>query len=109
MEPFDYLRTVIARWRLVLATTLVAASIAWFTTPADAGAEKATSYTATAILVRAPGSDQSVSRVAVFVTGGEVPARAAEKLGSSESPEELAHRVEVTPDDTVGTLTIAVK
>jgi Mrp family chromosome partitioning ATPase/capsular polysaccharide biosynthesis protein len=109
MEPFDYLRTVIARWRLVLATTLVAASIAWFTTPADAGAEKATSYTATAILVRAPGSDQSVARVAVFVTGGEVPARAAEKLGSSESPEELAHRVEVTPDDTVGTLTIAVK
>ena len=108
MEPFDHLRTLISRWRLVLATVLVAASVAWFTSPASAGTEDTGSYTATSVLVRAPGSEQSVSRIAVFVRSGEVPKAAADALGYDGPSAVLADRVDVTPDDTVGTLEISV-
>ncbi len=60
------------------------------------------------MLVRAPGSEQSVSRIAVFVRSGEVPKAAAEALGYDGPTAVLADRVDVTPDDTVGTLEISV-
>jgi Mrp family chromosome partitioning ATPase/capsular polysaccharide biosynthesis protein len=109
MEPFDYLKILFARWRVVVATVLLALGVGWFTTPtgASVGAE-ADSYTATATLVRASGSEQSTTRIAVFVTSGSVPVAAAAQLDYAGEPAVLAQSVKVSADDTVGTLEIAV-
>jgi Mrp family chromosome partitioning ATPase/capsular polysaccharide biosynthesis protein len=108
VEPSDIVKALTSRWKLIAATVAVAVAIVWFTTPSSAGSGSADSYTATATLVREPGAGQPPSYMATFVTQGEVPRKAARKLGYTDSPALLAQSVEVTADDTIGTLTIEV-
>ena len=64
MEPLDFLRIFRQRWKIIVASVLISAAIAWFTTPetaAQAG-PTAPSYTATATLIQAPGSSLPPAR-----------------------------------------------
>lgn len=109
MDPLDYLRALRQRWRLVVACLVVALLAGWVTTPSDPTvvAQRGTSYSATATLLRDPASKVSLGYVALFVTKGEVPAIVAKKLKWPGDPAVLAATIEVDADEEVGTITIA--
>lgn len=65
----------------MVACAVIAAAVTWVITPAAAGPVKpAAAYTATATPPRGGGSDEesiSLDRDALYVTTGQIPARAA--------------------------------
>lgn len=102
-----YLKIFRQRWLLILACTLVAAGVVFAITPAQASdAPPASSYTATATLL-APEYSASLSRIALYVTAGEVPVKAAEQLGYTGDPVLLAAELTVTADPSAQAITIA--
>ncbi len=86
----DVLKVLGRRWPVIAACILVAASVTFALTPATpAKAEAATSYTATATLVvgsTTPDTQVNMGRIRLYLTTGEVPRLAAEKLGYAGDP-----------------------
>lgn len=114
MDPLDYLKVLHRRWRIIAGTLLIALAAAWFTTPAPVDRPSVpigTSYTATHTLLRAPDDPHPVNLelTRLFATTGEIPRRAAEKLGlPPDQGPILAGRVRVAVDPEVGSLAVTV-
>lgn len=103
----DYLKVFRQRWLVILACMLVAGGVVFAITPANASNEPpVSSYTATATLLASGGSG-SLGRIALYVTTGEVPISAAERLGYTGDPAVLATQVVVAVDAAAGAVTIA--
>jgi Mrp family chromosome partitioning ATPase/capsular polysaccharide biosynthesis protein len=113
MDILDYLRALRRRWRVILLVMLVAGAAAFLTTPSQAARRAVpvgTVYQATATLLKAPEAQSQVdlATIRLYVKTGDIPKRAAEKLGYAGPPAGLAARVVVGGDDAVGTVTISV-
>jgi capsular exopolysaccharide synthesis family protein len=111
MEPVEYLRILRRRWGVVVVAVLLGATAAWATAPTGEAAEPQRTYEATHTLYRDPAAPQqhniTMDTVALLATTGEIPRRVAERMGTSAEPAVLASRVEVVPNQQLGTLTIA--
>lgn len=108
MEPFEYLRLLRRRWRVVVACLIVAIAAAWVTTP-DEPSPGSISYEASATIVRDAQSGaptQALGTVGLFVRSGEVPRRVAERVGFEGNPVLLARAVETEADEAIGTLIV---
>lgn len=107
----DYLMIARRRWLVIVTCALVAATVTWFITPAQADkSDGAVSYTATATLLvgnRLTGEGVSLDRLALFVKTGQIPSSAAEVLGYAGDPAVLASQVTVTPEPAAAALTIS--
>lgn len=109
----DYIKVFRHRWVVIVICTLVAAAVTWFITPASADTtKKVGSYTATATLLVGstdPESNSSVNlgRIALYLTTGEIPRRAAAKVGFGDDPALLASGLTVTPDVAAQALTVS--
>jgi Mrp family chromosome partitioning ATPase/capsular polysaccharide biosynthesis protein len=111
VEPVEYLRILRRRWGLVVGAVLVAATVAWVTTPAPTELPASTRFQASHTLFR-EGTGDEANRIglplaAVLATRGEVPRRVVERLGLDVEPAVLASQVTVTPGSDVPTLTIS--
>src|SRR4051812_26946423 len=110
MEPIDYVRALIRRWPIIAVGAFTGAMFAFLGT--DPRPPPATStYSAThTLLVTEPTqfSQQQLvgtitfAQVPVFATTGEVPRRAADRLGYDGAPASLATQVRVDADATTG-------
>lgn len=112
-------------WIVILLSTFAAGAVVWFTTPANLDTSKQiNSYTATTTLIvtqkaiptptgtptAAPAQAAprvNLSRLALFITAGEIPVRAATALGYTQDPALLAASISVTVDESAGAITIA--
>ncbi|WP_203568226.1 polysaccharide biosynthesis tyrosine autokinase [Aestuariimicrobium ganziense] len=104
----DYLRIFRRRWLIILACTLVAAGVVFAIT--DESERPALGYAATATLVvDGENAQGNLSRIALYVTTGDIPVRAAAALGHQGDPAVLASELEVTPDPAAGALTITAR
>ena len=104
------------RWWIILASTLVAAVVMFVLTPSKpADAPPVSSYTATATLLAEtrptegdePVQSMSLGRLALFVTTGQIPQMAAERLGYEGDAAVLAKEVTVQADQQGGAVTIS--
>ena len=109
----DYVKVFRHRWAVIAASTIIAALVMFLVTPAYTDTtQKVGSYTATAtLLVGGPGdaagtAQASLGRIALFVTSGEIPKRAAESLGYEGDPSLLASGLTVEQDPSAQALTI---
>lgn len=108
----DYVKVFRHRWAVVAASTIIAALVMFLVTPAYTDTtQKVGSYTATAtLLVGGPGdvgaAQASLGRIALFVTSGEIPERAAEALEYEGDPSLLASGLTVEQDPSAQALTI---
>lgn len=109
----DYAKVFRHRWAVIAASTIIAALVMFLVTPAYTDTtQKVGSYTATAtLLVGGPGdaagtAQASLGRIALFVTSGEIPKRAAESLGYEGDPSLLASGLTVEQDPSAQALTI---
>lgn len=113
MDVLDYLKLLRRRWRLIAAAVLLSIVAAWVTTPAATPQRVVplgTSYKATHTLLQSPEAKAPVNLelTRLFATTGEIPRRAAVRLG--RSPEEgplLASQVQISVDATVGSLAVS--
>lgn len=112
MDILDYLRALRRRWRVIVIVTLIASFAAFATAPSatESNADPVgTTYTATTTLLRAPEAQQvDLGLIRLYVKTGEIPKRAAQKLGYRGVPAELAARLVIGGEDEVGTVTISV-
>lgn len=111
MEPIDYLRIIKRWWKLIMACVVIAAAVAWLTTPAQPGPAVST-FEASHILIREAdesGIRESAGTVALYVTAGEVPQRVADRLDFQGDPALLASEVTTEANETLGTITITVQ
>jgi capsular polysaccharide biosynthesis protein len=109
MDLHEYLQLIRRRWRLLAACVVVAGVAAFVTTPAEP-ADDQVRYRATHQLLRdsSASTPPALATVSLFVRTGEVPARAAERIGFTRNPALLAGTVTLEPDEQVGTLDITV-
>ncbi|MDQ3293551.1 MAG: hypothetical protein M3527_03755, partial [Actinomycetota bacterium] len=107
MEPIEYLRLLRRRWRLLVASVLIAATAAWVTAPGDNGAE-IVRYRADTTVVRdaQAAAPQALATVQLFMKTGEVPRRVADRVDFQGNPLVLARGLEFELDEAVGTMTI---
>lgn len=103
MTLHDFIKVVRERWIVIVAATLVAAAVMWLVTPANTDTtRKVGSYTATATLlvsVRQGGAGAvSLDRVKLFITTGDIPIKAAERLDYRGEPAVLASGITVTTE-----------
>lgn len=107
----DYLKVFRQRWLVIAICTIIAAAVMYAVTPATPSARPAAnSYTATATLLVGTGEGSSsaqMGRIPLYLTTGEIPRRAAAKLGYTGDPAVLASSVTVTPDFSAAALTVS--
>lgn len=112
MTLLDYIKVFRHRWPVIMICALVAGAVTWFITPASSDTtKKVGSYNATATLVvgttvAQPGGP-NLGRIALYVTTGEVPKRAAAVVSFKGDPALLAAGLTVTPDPASGALTVS--
>lgn len=106
MEPIEYVDVFRRRWKVIAAMVVVGVALGWFTAP---GRPPRTNYSATSVVVvnrsAGQGSAQAVDPLTAkivegFVLVGEVPKRAAAKVGFDGDPAVLAGQLQTEPDDT---------
>ena len=107
MDLHEYLRLLRRRWKLLAACVLVAATVAFLTTP-EAPRNDTVTYSASHQLLRDSSAlaPQALATVALFIKTGEVPARVAERIDYAGNPAVLAAGIIVETDETVGSLEI---
>lgn len=115
MEPRDYARALLGRWKIVAVAGLIGLAAGLLTAPPGRAttASAPRNFSAAHILIadssQTPVGKQATSSALEFAillaSVGEVPARAAQALGMS-GPEALAPSVSVSGDPAVGTLRI---
>lgn len=125
MEPGNYIRIFLGRWKIILMAGLIGLAAGFASIPAKAAPAPAViaptfSASATTILIvasAAPGAAASANRSAdiqglpltsLLATVGEVPRRAAEALGLPDA-NALASVLSVQADTSVGTLAITAR
>ena len=113
MEFRDYLRIIRRRWQIIGAVVVLITAAAFLTAPPPrqhGAPASGTTYTATATLIQAPDagtfSAQSLATIALLVTHGEVPKRAAAALHYPNNPAFLAETVSTSYDATVGSVSV---
>lgn len=107
MKTREYWKVIRRKWPVILVTGLAAALVLWLVTPAvPPPVERVTGYNATATLL-VNGDAASLDRIALFITTGEVPQRAAEQLGFTEDPALLANRLTVAVNPSSQSLTLS--
>ncbi|MGH9247609.1 MAG: hypothetical protein ACRD29_25530 [Acidimicrobiales bacterium] len=120
MDPLSYLKALRHRWVLVAALLAVGAAAAWVTAPAPRDASGGEGdFAASAIVVyegeggeTAPtvrgrtSGGPNLDSIALLVTAGVVPERAAELVDGAATAVELASQVRTTTNPTLGTITI---
>lgn len=110
MSLTDFLSIIRQRWLVIVLCMVVAAGVVFAITPAQRDlVPRIGSYTATAtMLVGSEGETgyASMGRVALFITTGEVPARAAAALNYQDSPAALAKSVTVETASDSASVTI---
>ena len=111
----DYVKIFRQRWWVIVVCGLVGAVVMFVITPAKASDQAPTrSYTATATLLVGSvegggGASMPLGRIALYVTTGEVPVRAAQQLGFEDDPAVLAQQISVSQDPAAAALTISAK
>ncbi|WP_053084072.1 polysaccharide biosynthesis tyrosine autokinase [Nostocoides australiense] len=94
---------------LIAGATVVAGLLSWFLVPA--GTQNAPrSYTATAQMTVDGGEERvtvGLPRIAFFITTGDIPQAAADKLKYADGPFALARRIVVAPDPAASTISIS--
>lgn len=106
MSLHDFAKVVRQRWIVILLATLVAAAVMFAVTPARRDTtQRIGSYTATATVLYQGGV--SPGRIALFITTGEIPRRAAAVLNYSGDPALLASGLTVEPDAGSGAVKIS--
>ncbi|KRE43458.1 CpsD/CapB family tyrosine-protein kinase [Knoellia sp. Soil729] len=108
----DYIKVFRHRWPVILICALVAGAATWFITPASSDTtKKVGSYTATATLLVGSNDPETGStnlgRIALYMTSGEVPKRAAARVDFTGDPALLASGLTVTPDTVAQALTVS--
>lgn len=122
MSLHDFVKILRQRWWVILLCTLVAAAAMFIATPARTDTtQRIGSYTATATLLvgqrpapaptgrqtAAPVQEQaSMGRIALFITSGDVPKRAAAALNYTDDPARLAKGLDVVTDPSSESITI---
>jgi capsular exopolysaccharide synthesis family protein len=118
MEPIRYLKGVRRRWYVILATALVGAAVAWFTTAtvAPLGPARTTTYRAEAWVINTGGGTTVSSAVQglmdpntlqALVTTQSVGNRVAKSIGYQGDPANLLGNVTANSDAQTGILTIS--
>lgn len=103
----DYLKIFWQRLWVILAVTVLAAGVVFLVTPARASDEPpVSSYTATATLL-ATSEKEPLGRIALFVTTGDIPVKAAKKLDFADDPALLVQQVTVESDPVSNSITIS--
>jgi Mrp family chromosome partitioning ATPase/capsular polysaccharide biosynthesis protein len=112
VDPSIYIRALRRRWLLLLVACLVGAVLAVMTSVATRSGPVAVDryYEATHKLIIDPELTHAreapnLLQTALFVTGGDVPARVAEALGLDR--EAVSERVRTVTDESVGVIEIA--
>lgn len=123
MSLHEFMKIVRQRWIVIVLCVLVAAGVMFAVTPANYDTTpKIGSYTATATLLvgskpapaptgKSPApvvneAPASLGRISLFITTGEVPRRAADKLGYAGDPALLASGLKVEADGSSMSITI---
>ena len=112
MNAREYWKVIRRKWPVMVACAAAAAIVMFFVTPAEPPpVERVTSYDATATLVvnsvaSEDAAPVSLDRIALYITTGEVPQRAAEQVGYTEDPALLASRVTVMTNPSAQSLTL---
>jgi len=112
VEPVDYLRILKRRWVAVALAMGVALWAAIIFDILVAPSKRATTYEAAqTLLMTQAGSNgtPSLAQAALLTTVGEVPRRAAAKLGATESSAQLAASVTATAQPDVSAIRISAK
>lgn len=117
MSLKDFFTIIRQRWLIILLCVIVAAAVMFAVTPAKRDTTpRIGSYTATATLIvgsgptldpNQPEGPASLGRIALFITTGEVPIKAAERLGYTGDPAVLASglKIETAPESQSITVT----
>lgn len=118
MEPVEFLRLIRRRWAVVAAFVVVGLIAGWVTSPGGSSESQVESFTATATLAAssataankaaATSEVPSLDAMAFMATTGEVPRRAAAKLGFDGPPALLASRVRADANDKLNTIAVRV-
>lgn len=108
----DYIKVFRHRWPAILICALVAGAATWFITPASSDTtKKIGSYSATATILvgssDAEAGGPNLGRLALYLTTGEVPKRAAAVVKFEGDPALLASGLTVTPDGVAQALTVS--
>src|SRR4051794_36959233 len=111
MEPLEYLRIVRRRWILV-GLAVAVGLIAGYVTAPGSGSKTPTHYRADHILGVNPAIDQradpvNLSQIALQATSSGIPDLVASRRGNSESPDDLAAKIQAVPFNKVGTLSVS--
>jgi Mrp family chromosome partitioning ATPase len=112
MDLVGYLRIVRRRWALIVGVVAAALVVVLLTLPSTPQSGRiGRTYQATATLISDPTTateaPDNLALLPLFVTAGEVPERAAEKLGYKDDPQILAATVEATASVDTGSLAIS--
>lgn len=110
MDLIAYLDVLRRRWALPVAGAIVALLAVWLTLPADGTSVRSTqNYTATSTLVASPSESapQQLHLVALFARVGQVPERAADRLGFDGDPQVLASMITTAVDPQTITVTLS--
>jgi capsular exopolysaccharide synthesis family protein len=110
VDLISYLGVLRRRWKILLSVVALTLVVVWVTLPgAGQGGPAAGMYTGKATLLLNPFAETppNLNTVAVFLTAGEVPEKAAEKAGSAEEPQQLASELLTTVDTEAGSITLA--
>ena len=110
MDLVGYLSIVRRRWALIVGVMAAALVVVLVTLPSNPQSGPiGRTYKATATLISDPTTEapDSLALLPLFVTAGEVPERAAEKLRYKDDPQILAATVEATASLDTGSLAIS--
>lgn len=109
MDLISYLEIARRRWLVIVLACVLAVGATWFTRPTQAAVERSRTYDATATLVVNPTLEipPNLAALALFATVGDVPERAADRLGWEGHPQALAATVTASANPETGTLTLS--
>jgi capsular exopolysaccharide synthesis family protein len=109
MQPIEYLRAVLRRWRLVVVCFLVAGVAGWVTTDAPPrGQTPRQMYRSTVTLVQVADAPAKINLglAAYLATQGDVAKIAAKQLGYHDDPQKLVAQVTADADSDRSTVTV---
>lgn len=108
MEPLDYLRIIVGRWKIVAAAVVVALLVGFASTLVPATRPQSNNFTATATLL-AEGTVPDLGTVAAIATSDRVINALRQEVAPGETDAAVAQRVEATVSPIPGILQITAR